>query len=240
MIRLLSSLGLVMLAALACGQPGVPAQSAPLVAKVPFVDGERYTYSLRDDTRAVIARGTLTTRRSGDGWELRQEYEEANPPQGVKRTSDVSAAFVDGATLLPRNVERVIERRDETQRYRAAYAPGTVTIDREGEKPRTLKLPVDAVYDNEAALWLWRTLPFAEGYRQRYTSVGLTERSRQTVSITVTGRQRVEVPAGAFEAWRLQVRNGRATRVAWINVDAPHQVVQWDNGTVVFQLEASR
>lgn len=240
MIRLLTCLGLVMCVALACGSPSASAQPAPLVAKVPFVDGERYTYSLRDDTRTVTARGTLTTKRVGDGWELRQEYEEANPPPGVTSTSDASTTVVDGASVLPRSSDRVIERREETQRYHAAYAPGTVTLDHEGEKPRTLKLPAEAVYDNEASLWLWRTLPFADGYQQRYTSVGLTERSRQTVSLTVTGRQRVEVPAGAFEAWRLQVRNGRATRVAWINVDAPHQIVQWDNGTVVFQLEAGR
>ena len=34
--------------------------------------------------------------------------------------------------------------------------------------------------------------------------------------------------------------NGRATRVAWINADAPHQVLQWDNGSTVFKLEPTR
>jgi hypothetical protein len=48
------------------------------------------------------------------------------------------------------------------------------------------------------------------------------------------------VPAGSFDTWRLQVRNGRATRVAWVNIEAPHEVVQWDNGSVVFRLEARR
>ena len=63
------------------------------------------------------------------------------------------------------------------------------------------------------------------------------DRNQQTVILRVIDRQTVEVPAGTFEAWRLQVRNGRATRVAWINVDAPHQIVQWDNGSIVFRLK---
>ena len=232
------------MAALACARPAAPTPAAPLVASVPFVDGEQYRYSLRGDTRGatetVAGRGTLTTRRTSEGWELRQQYEEVGPPAGVKPTSDTSTVLVDATSLQPLRSDRVIERRESTERYGAAYAVGSVTLEHDSEKPRALKLGDQAVFDNEGALWLWRTLPFAEGYQQRYTSVGLTDRSRQTVSLTVTGRQRVEVPGGAFEAWRLQVRNGRATRVAWINVDAPHQIVQWDNGSVVFQLESAR
>ena len=53
----------------------------------------------------------------------------------------------------------------------------------------------------------------------------------------MTGQQTITVPAGTFDTWRLQVRNGRATRVAWINVEPPHEIVQWDNGVLLFQLE---
>jgi hypothetical protein len=97
-------------------------------------------------------------------------------------------------------------------------------------------LPANA-YENESSLWLWRTLPFAEDYRARYVSVNVVERKRQTVELEVTGQQTITVPAGTFNTWRLQVRNGRATRVAWINVDAPHQIVRWDNGSTVLSLE---
>ena len=44
------------------------------------------------------------------------------------------------------------------------------------------------------------------------------------------------MPAGTFETWRLQIRNGRATRIAWINIEAPHEIVQWDNGSSIFRL----
>ena len=52
-------------------------------------------------------------------------------------------------------------------------------------------------------------------------------------------RETIEVPAGSFEAWRVIVRNGRAIRSAWINVEAPHQLLQWDNGDLIFRLTAS-
>ena len=102
--------------------------------------------------------------------------------------------------------------------------------------PRVLSLSGSA-YDNDSSLWLWRTLALADGYTQRYVSVNAVDGTRQTVSLAITARQRVTVPAGGFDTWRLQVRNGRATGVAWINVQPPYQVVQWDNGSLVFQLE---
>ncbi len=64
-------------------------------------------------------------------------------------------------------------------------------------------------------------------------------RSQITVRLSVAQQERVEVPAGIFETWRLQVRSGRATRVAWIGVDYPHPLVRWDNGEQIFLLEQS-
>ncbi len=35
---------------------------------------------------------------------------------------------------------------------------------------------------------------------------------------------------------RLQIRSGRATRIAWVAVADPHVVVQWDNGAIRMRL----
>ena len=105
------------------------------------------------------------------------------------------------------------------------------------EDEREFRLSEHA-YDNESSLWLWRTLDLAEGYEARYVSVNALERSQQTVNLRVIDRRTVEVPAGEFDVWRLQIRNGRATRVAWIEVAPPHRVVQWDNGVTLMRLEA--
>ncbi|MEZ4554402.1 MAG: DUF3108 domain-containing protein [Dehalococcoidia bacterium] len=235
-------LGLATAIAAACGGGGSAAdiETSPVVAQVPFADGERLTYELRDD-RGVLGHGVLTVRRDGADFVLEQDYQEATAPEGEQATSDRATARVDAATLEPRSVERVVQGRDETTAYAGEYTAdgGSVHMTRDGEHERDIELP-EYAYENESSLWLWRTLPFSEEFKTQYVSVNVIERTRQTVAIEVTGQQRTTVPAGTFDTWRLQVRNGRATRVVWINVEAPHQVIQWDNGDVVFRLEPNQ
>lgn len=232
----------VLALAVACdsGSSASDVETTPIVANVPFADGERFTYELRDD-RGVLGHGVLTVKREGADLVLKQEYTEASAPEGEKATSDRSTARVDAATLAPRSVERTVEGRDDTTEYAGDYADdgSSVHLSRDGAHERDVKLPAHA-YENESSLWLWRTLDFAEGYKAEYVSVNVVERTRQTVALEVTGRQRTTVPAGTFDTWRLQLRNGRATRVVWVNVEAPHQVIQWDNGDVVFRLEPNQ
>lgn len=221
------------------GNSSADVETTSIVASVPFADGERMSYELRDD-RGVLGHGVLTVKREGGDLVLAQEYTEASPPEGEKPTSDRSTARVDAATLQPRTVERVVEGRDDTTTYAGEYSDDgrSVQLTRDGGHERDVKLPVHA-YENETSLWLWRSLDLTEEYQSQYVSVNVVERTRQTVAVEVTGRQRTTVPAGTFDTWRLQLRNGRATRVVWINVEAPHQVVQWDNGDVVFRLESN-
>ena len=223
----------------ACAGARSTADIPAIVSAVPFADGERLTYALHDGTGATVGRGTFNVRREGDRLQLQQSYEtvagDGQPPR------DTTAVTVDPATLRPHALARLIRRADRDDRYAASYAADgqSVGITNNDEQPRTVKLP-QPVYDNESSLWLWRAAPLAEDYRATYVSMNAVERVRQTVELTVTSRQRIEVPAGAFETWRLQVRSGRATHVAWINVEAPHHVVQWDNGALVFKLESAR
>lgn len=227
----------------ACGSDGSSSanmESSAVVSSVPFVDGERLTYELRDD-RGVLGHGTLTVTREGNDLVLKQEYEEATAPEGEQPTADRATTRVDAATLQPRTVERSVQGRDDTTEYAGEYASdgGSVRMTRDGGHEREIKLP-EYAYENESSLWLWRTLALTDDYKSRYVSVNIVERTRQTVALEVTGRQRITVPAGTFETWRVQIRNGRATRIVWVNLDAPHQVIQWDNGDVVFRLEPNR
>jgi hypothetical protein len=235
-VKPLALLVLVLSCALvACGER-VESSTTPVVSTVPFMEGERLQYGLHDDAGAKIGEGILTASRAGDALRLEQSYKSL-----VQESTDTASTLVHPQTLRPHLMERVVQGQGSKQEYLATYGPDSRTVDleREDEKPRMLKLPEHA-YDNESSLWLWRTLPLADDYEAQYVSVNPVEGSRQTVSVSVTARERLEVPAGAFETWRLQVRNGRATRVAWVNLDAPHQVVQWDNGEVIFRLEATR
>lgn len=240
-IRIASLLALVAAALIAC-TPAAPAvKPSAVVASVPFRDGEQLTYVIREDWGSTTGRGVLTVRRDGDRVRLEQRYEGAAQQAGAKPNTDASSVLVGAADLRPVEMQRTVDGQDASHAYRAVYATDgkSVEVAADGGKPKSLPLG-EVFYDNESALWLWRTLPLAEGYRERYISIDAVARTRQTVDLQVTGTQTVEVPAGTFQAWRLQVRSGRATRVAWVNVQAPHEIVQWDNGAQVFRLESRR
>jgi hypothetical protein len=238
-------LSLVAAAVVACAGADQPGGTGDVVATVPFGAGERAVYALHDNSGEIVARGILAISAGLLGLVLDQSYRSVGDPADAE-PADRTAVTVDAATLKPFALARTTVDGDRVDDYRSRYevdaatglaATVTITSDRDGKHDeRELKLH-DHYYDNESSLWLWRALGLVDGYEARYVSVNHLDRSQQSVSLRVIDRQTVEVPAGTFEAWRLQVRNGRATRIAWINVDPPHQLVQWDNGTLVFRLE---
>ncbi len=232
--------------AVACAGAERPGGTADLVTTVPFGAGERAVYTLHDNSGDIVARGTLSVTAGAGRMFLGQSYQ-AFDAESDAEPLDESVVAVDAATLKPLSLVRAVRSEGRDEQYRSDYAvdlatglASTVklTADREGKREERELTLQDHYYDNESSLWLWRTLGLVDGYEARYVSVNHLDRSQQTVILRAIDRQTIEVPAGTFEAWRLQVRNGRATRVVWINVDAPHQVVQWDNGSIVFRLEA--
>ncbi len=248
---LLAPAVLSVLLALAAGCVGDGSgDTSDVVARIPFTAGERMAYELRDNTGEIVARGILSTHREGARLVLEQAYRQLGEPQGVAPATDTVAVTVDALTLKPSSGSRLITQRDPADdmsveeyewRYVAEQEHGALAVTRqraEKTEERDLNLR-EHHYDNESSLWLWRTLDLAGGYEARYVSVNHLDASQQTVTVRVTRRETLEVPAGTFETWRLLVRTGRATRVAWISVASPHELVQWDNGSLVFRLAES-
>ena len=239
--RLLPACALLLLGVLAAAcQPGSGrTETAIEVARIPFACGESSRYDLREIDGTPVAEARFDVTCEEGSLLLEQSFRPAGPGSDGG-AQDRSQVRVEPATLLPLASSREATREGETTTWSAAYRadPSTVLFREEsgGERAeRELRLRRDA-YDNESALWLWRTLDLGEGYDGQYVSVSAVTQGQITVRLTVARRERVEVPAGAFDVWRLQVRSGRATRVAWIGVDPPHQLVQWDNGSEIFRL----
>jgi hypothetical protein len=253
-LRLLSIsrllLPLATLLAVACTAADSSAPSSDVAGQPNFIDGELLRYSLHNVTDKVLGMGEFTVHVDGDAYSLEQRYTETAPPAGNAPTTDVVTVKVNRATLKPLSGTREVDQRTETNRARESwswsYATGvdgrnelTSSHTKDGKtEQRKLRLR-DHAYDNESSLWLWRTLAYADGYQSQYVSVNAIENSQQSVAVRVPLRQSIEVPAGTFDTWRLLIRNGRAVRTAWVNANAPHQVVQWDNGDVIFKLEPS-
>ena len=221
-----------------------------VVTQVPFAPGERLVYGIRDAAGARLGTGTLIVVQQDGHLALRQTYEEAAPPAGLPPSTDGGSVEVDAKTLRPLAGSRQIARREgnvaPVDGYTWTYGEVggkdvlRTSAAKHGRSPSRKDITLrDHYYDNETSLWLWRTLDFAERYDRFYVSANAVEQEQQTVNLSIRQRETVEVPAGKFEAWRLIFRSGRAVRTAWVNVDAPHEVVKWDNGEVIFVLESS-
>jgi hypothetical protein len=258
LVRVLALLGAALVLG-GCAQTAAGGTSDVATAPFPFEDGEAYTYGLFDGQGQLIGRGLLVTQWKPDRSDrivLTQNYSMVAPQPRV--VVDQIHLEVDAETLKPVEGSRVIVPRAGETPHPEDRGRSVTWQYLAGEEPRMEVREVDSseenpnlnadeheirlrehYYDNESSLWLWRTLAFAEEYDERYVSVNPVELSQTTVNVRIPMRQTVEVPAGTFETWRILVRTGRAVRTAWINVEPPHQVVQWDNGEVIFRLEAS-
>ncbi len=233
----------------ACQGATPSAPTGDVFTAAPWQHGERLLYDLRSVDGELVAHAILETRvEDGGRVVLQQHYTEAQPPQGAPPATDQASVTVDAATFRPIKGNRVLLNRDATgtptqERYLWSYGRDpqgrvemTSTRMQGGEEDGRSLRPRDHYYDNESSLWLWRSLAFEEGFNRNYVSVNPVERSQQTVNLQIPQQETVTVPAGTFEAWRLIFRSGRAVRTAWVNVEAPHEIVRWDNGDLIYEL----
>lgn len=227
----------------ACAGGGGGADTEPVVARVPFGDGERYVYRLVDRDGATVGRGVFTTARDGGDLVLTQTYEDTDGA-----VADQSRVVADAATLRPRSLVRSIAAREgaPAERVEAAYGAdgdGAPVVraarERGGDRSEREIALREHHYEDQSSLWLWRTLPLGEGYEARYTSVDPREGGQLTVAAAVADRQTRETPLGAFDTWVLQIRTGRETANVWVHAAPPHEVVRFDNGRLFFELEES-
>jgi hypothetical protein len=243
------------LAGLACAAEGTSTPPAPEVVRAP-IDCERLEYALVQDGRTYGV-GSLTSTAfptpdpipSGvddidlRSWLLKQEFTSTEHDgfmegSSVEVFSDFTPSVSDWYREDPQQRTHRVAEYESAEPNDLVVSFGDFVTDAGGSRmrdPQELRLRPNA-YDNESSFWLWRALPLAEGYRARYTSVNVAERNQVTIDLTVVGAADVTVPAGTIEAWRVLVVSGRATRTAWVEVAAPHRLVQWDNGATLMQL----
>src|SRR5690606_30838382 len=161
------------ISALACSG-GSTVETGPLAVQDVLVDGERLEYAVLDRLGAVVGEGTLTVAREGDGWLLEQRFEESAPVGGRDPHQDTSTVSTD-ATLLPIRSERTVVGTESSESYRMEYdhaaEEAVSVVTRNGEEERREVRLQTPIYDNESALWLWRTLPLGEDFEARYRTM---------------------------------------------------------------------
>ncbi len=230
-----------------CTPTASTVETSDIFVAAPWADGEDLHYELHNTLGELVGFGELSVQVDGDLVHLEQRYTEAEPPGGAEPVTDVVNVVVEAATMRPVSGERTIMARNgdgflsETRHeWEYVEVDGELRLHaREIEdgdvSERDLRVR-DHHYDNETALWVWRTIAFVEEYDEHYASVNPIEGNQVTVNLRVPQLETIEVPAGEFEAWRIIVRTGRAVRTAWINTEPPHEILRWDNGDLIFDL----
>jgi hypothetical protein len=223
--------------ALACSGGEDDLVAREIVSEIPWTGPETFEYRLLqgDDVKGS---GALTLSVTTTTFVMEQAFE--IPEEEIL---DSISAEVEADTLRPRRVERVIDGPEGERRCEAAYAENTVTVaQRAGEDERTDTLSVPTPhYDSWSDLFLWRTVEFFEGQELKYVDVlscSLAKPDILSVVLKVKEKEDVEVPAGTFQAWRLEIRSGGRTQKAWYADDEGRTLVRYDNGDLVFELES--
>ena len=239
---LLLALGLGSVFLAACGlaeEDSLPTQD--IVTSVPWTVGEETSYSILDNDDEVLGTGVLRIDQEDGQLRLSQHYQ--NPD-----FDDRSSVLVDAATLKPIEAERTITGKDGVLRIEVHYSDDVAEIERvateEGkeEERRIDRLDVpEHAYDTGASLFLWRTIPMQVDYRAAYRSmatavVGKSQENK--VTLRVLRQETVEVPAGTFEAWRVEIRPPGVKQTAWYGADSARRLLKYDNGQNTFVLES--
>ncbi len=210
-----------------------PVATKDIVSTIPWQDSERAEYLRIDrDNGEERGRGVLTVTRQNGAFELGLRFSD-------QRNSDEVVVLVDAATLKPISVHREITSEATTITGEYDFEEGIIRItiiDKDGdERPVPLRLE-EHYYDNESSLFLWRTIPFEEGYEASYYSVLANQRSHKLVTVRVAGTEEITVPAGTFQTWRVEIRFGSTKQVAWYADTPERTLVQYDNSRQIMQL----
>lgn len=219
----------------ACADDNI--KSTDIVTQIPWPAEERATYRVLDDEGVEVGALVMTVASDrSDTYLLGQSF--SFPEAGFTNEAEVDVGRTD---LRPRRTSYVIDGPDGVASCSADYVGSDVNVlnEREdGERTDTLDVP-NVAYDSWSDLFIWRTIDFSQGFEIEYADIVACQApappQRLAVRLEVTGREPLEVPAGTFDTWRVEIDAGRAQK-AWFTTDDAHILVRYDNGDQIFEL----
>lgn len=234
MRRVIVTLAAVLLLA---GCAGDNIKATDIVTRVPWPDDEHAAYRVLNDEGDEIGTLEMTVAAGADdAFILRQDFD--FPEDGFTNSA---TAVVGRAGLQPRTTVYSIDGPDGVASCTAEYQGSDVTVlnvREDGERTETLDVPTIA-YDSWSDLFLWRTIDFSQGFATEYADIVACQApappQRLAVKLKVAGGEVIDVPAGTFDTWRVEIDAGRDQK-AWFTTDDAHVLVRYDNGDQVFEL----
>lgn len=148
------------------------------------------------------------------------------------------SAVWDGERMQLQLLDGLYETRGETASVRTELVDSKLKVKNEpiGSSPQTREFPADGLINGE---WPWRlsALAFGDTYSVRssllkpYLAVD-NQATDDAVIIVVQGGEPLATGEGNYIAWRVDI----GEQTAWYDVDAPHHLLRYDDGSRVYTL----
>ena len=236
-VLLIATLSVAALTLAGCKSETTSLSGEAIVSDIPWPASEEAHYRLMDGDKEKGS-GVLTIDSEGGRVTFRQAFESES-------FKDETEASADSATMEPQSVQRVIDGPEGKRRWEVEYKDAAVSVvqkSEDDERTDDLSVPTRS-YDSWTDVFLWRTIDFRDGYEASYSDVLSATLARPQVisqTVRVKGKETVEVSAGTFEAWRLEIRSDDGIQEAWYADTATRPLVRYDNGSLVFELLSLR
>jgi hypothetical protein len=208
------------------------ADAMPLMP-APWVDGEEMRLDIKFPTGYKV--GTVWYRVNAgetNGQKLWRLASSAFPlPQQSSRVE------VEADSFKPIHCHWKIDPIGEVD---VTYLPGHAKLKMVGQD-EVKKIDLNGVvYDNEEVIQLMRRLPLASDYKTTvHTFTGLGGGNIVPVQTEVAGQEQVEVPAGTFDCYKVELSLAKQMKQTfWYSTDAHHYLVKFEGGGVIAVLTA--
>jgi hypothetical protein len=149
--------------------------------------------------------------------------------------------LLNAASLRP--LQSLFGRTDATgaEQVNATWNRGQVDLEMTSRQQNTtferMSVPSDT-YDQRTLPLIIRALPLAQGYATQI-NIFLPYTGRlERYTVRVRDREQIDVPAGSFETWEVELNNGERSVRYWVGVDAPYPVVQMQDANIRYALES--
>ncbi|MGQ0649040.1 MAG: DUF3108 domain-containing protein [Gemmatimonadaceae bacterium] len=201
------------------------ARILPTQAASPF-EGARLIP--RTDSFVVMVQGRQigsvreTIERTGDGYRLTSVQQMA----GMSQSTEVTFT----RNLAMRSVKQAGQVRGAEMRIDVSYSGGRAKGTSTTPTPQGMKtIVVDTVVpggsvDDNLVQGLLHTLPLAEGKAFVVSVFASGQGTSKPMTIQVAGSEAVTVPAGTFDAWKLNVAGGQVPVTFWVSKQDPRVV----------------
>lgn len=174
----------------------------------------------------AVGTAVYDVERTGDGWVLTETTEvpdfEVSAVSRVETTADLRPLrFTSDGTMFGGSLEIAVDFVDGHARGASVYprSSGPERIDLDAVLP-------PGTLERTQLFFLIAALPHAEGSIHELVWYDTYFGQIQEIVAAATQAERIEVPVGTFDTWRVELRGGTPSQVVWVTRQAPHRLVR--------------